>query len=40
MRFRLRNRVGRVLRFRMGSPAGVPDVQFLCQNPGGKIRNC
>jgi Putative metal-binding motif len=39
VRFRLRNRVGRVLRFRMRS-AGVPDVQFLCQDPGGKIRNC
>jgi hypothetical protein len=40
VRFMLRNHVGRVLRFRMRSPGGAPDLRFLCQNPGGKIRNC
>jgi hypothetical protein len=32
-------RIGRVLRFRIGSP-GEPNVDFLCQPPGQKIRDC
>jgi hypothetical protein len=32
-------RIGRVLRFRIGSP-GVPSVDFLCQPPGRRVRDC
>jgi len=32
-------RVGRVLRYRMGTP-GLPDVQFLCRPPGGSAGPC
>jgi hypothetical protein len=32
-------RIGRVLRYRMGSP-GVPTVGFLCRPPGAKARDC
>ena len=40
LRFTLRGHIGRVLRFRMRSPGGLPDVDFLCLPPGGKIRDC
>jgi len=33
-------RIGRVLRFRIGSSPGVPSVDFLCQPPGQRIRDC
>jgi hypothetical protein len=33
-------RIGRVLRFRIGSTPGEPNVDFLCQPPGQKIRDC
>jgi hypothetical protein len=33
-------RIGRVLRFRVGSTPGEPNVDFLCQPPGQKIRDC
>jgi hypothetical protein len=33
-------RIGRVLRFRIGSSPGEPNVDFLCQPPGQKIRDC
>ena len=33
-------RIGRVLRFRIGSAAGEPSVDFLCQPPGKRIRDC
>jgi hypothetical protein len=33
-------RIGRVLRFRIGSTAGEPSVDFLCQPPGQRIRDC
>jgi hypothetical protein len=39
LRFTRAGRIGRVLRFRIGS-AGVPSVDFLCQPPGKKIRDC
>jgi len=32
-------RVGRVLRYRMGTP-GLPDVQFLCRPPGQRAGPC
>jgi hypothetical protein len=32
-------RVGRVLRYRMGTP-GLPDVVFLCRPPGGRAGPC
>jgi hypothetical protein len=32
-------RVGRVLRYRMGTP-GLPDVEFLCRPPGGRAGPC
>ena len=37
--FTLPRRIGRVLRFRIGSP-GVPDVDFLCKRPGRRAREC
>jgi hypothetical protein len=37
--FALRRRIGRVLRFRIGTP-GVPDVDFLCKPPGRRARDC
>ena len=39
LRFTLAGRIGRVQRFRIGSP-GVPSVDFLCQPPGRRIRDC
>jgi hypothetical protein len=33
------SRIGRVLRYRVGSP-GVPSVQFLCRPPGAKAGPC
>jgi hypothetical protein len=39
LRFTHAGQIGRVLRFRIGSP-GVPSVDFLCQPPGAKIRDC
>jgi hypothetical protein len=39
LRFERAGRIGRVLRFRMGSP-GVPSVDYLCRPPGRKIRDC
>lgn len=33
-------RIGRVLRFRIGANAGEPSVDFLCQPPGQKVRDC
>ena len=39
LRFTRSGRIGRVLRYRIGSP-GVPRVDFLCQPPGRRIRNC
>jgi hypothetical protein len=39
LRFTRAGRIGRVLRYRIGSP-GVPSVDFLCQPPGQKIRDC
>jgi hypothetical protein len=32
-------RMGRVLRYRMGTP-GLPDVEFLCRPPGGRAGPC
>jgi hypothetical protein len=32
--------IGRVLRFRIGSTAGEPSVDFLCQPPGQRVRDC
>lgn len=39
LRFTLADHIGRVLRFRMGSP-GLPDADFLCRPPGGGTRDC
>ena len=39
LRFTRAGHVGRVQRFRIGSP-GVPSVDFLCQPPGRRIRDC
>ena len=39
VRFTRAGRIGRVQRFRIGSP-GVPSVDFLCQPPGQRIRDC
>lgn len=39
LRFTRAGRIGRVQRFRIGSP-GVPSVDFLCQPPGSRIRDC
>jgi hypothetical protein len=39
LRFTRAGRIGRVLRYRIGSP-GVPKVDFLCQPPGQKTRDC
>ena len=39
LRFTRAGRIGRVQRFRIGSP-GVPSVDFLCQPPGQRVRNC
>lgn len=39
LRFTRAGRIGRVQRFRIGSP-GVPSVDFLCQPPGRRIRDC
>jgi hypothetical protein len=39
VRFTRARRIGRVLRYRIGQP-GVPDVEFLCRTPGGRIRGC
>ena len=39
LRFTRAGRVGRVHRFRMGRP-GVPSVDFRCQPPGRRIRDC
>jgi hypothetical protein len=33
------SRVGRVLRYRLGTP-GLPDVEFLCRPPGGRSGPC
>jgi hypothetical protein len=33
-------RIGRVLRFRIGATAGQPNVDFLCQPPGQRARDC
>ena len=33
------SRIGRLLRFRFGTP-GQPDVDFLCLPPGGGTRDC
>ena len=33
------NRIGRLLRFRVGTP-GQPTVAFLCLPPGGGTRDC
>ena len=33
------NRIGRLLRFRIGTP-GQPTVAFLCLPPGGGTRDC
>jgi hypothetical protein len=33
-------RIGRVLRFRIGSTAGVPSVEFRCRPPGKAVRDC
>jgi hypothetical protein len=40
LRFARTGRIGRVLRFRIGSTAGVPNVDYLCQPPGQSIRDC
>jgi hypothetical protein len=40
LRFTRSGRIGRVLRFRIGSAAGEPSVDFLCQPPGQQIRDC
>ena len=40
LRFTRRQHIGRVLRFRIGTDAGVPDVDFQCRPPGGKTRDC
>ena len=40
LRFERAGRIGRVLRYRIGSAAGEPSVDFLCRPPGQKIRNC
>lgn len=39
LRFTRAGRIGRVLRYRIGSP-GVPKVDFLCQPPGQRARDC
>jgi hypothetical protein len=39
LRITMSGRTGRVLRFRIGSP-GLPDVDFRCQDPGGKEKDC
>jgi hypothetical protein len=39
LRITMSGRTGRVLRFRIGSP-GLPDVQFRCQDPGEKEKDC
>jgi hypothetical protein len=33
-------RIGRVLRFKIGSTPGVPTVEFRCKPPGKRIRDC
>ena len=38
--FTRRGHVGRVLRYRMRSGGALPDVDFMCQRPGGKARDC
>jgi hypothetical protein len=40
VRFTLRNHIGRVLRFRMRSPGGLPSTAFLCKPPGKRARDC
>ena len=39
LRFTRAGQIGRVLRYRIGSP-GVPKVDFLCQPPGQRARDC
>jgi hypothetical protein len=39
LRFTRAGRIGRVLRYRIGSP-GVPSVDFLCRPPGQRVRGC
>ena len=38
--FTLRGHVGRVLRYRMRSGGALPDVDFMCQPPGRRARDC
>ena len=33
-------RIGRVLRFKMTATPGVPNVDFRCKPPGGRVRDC
>jgi hypothetical protein len=40
LRFTRRGHVGRVLRYRMRSGGALPDVDFMCQPPGRKVRDC
>jgi hypothetical protein len=40
LRFTLRNRIGRVLRYTIGRPGDAPDVRFLCLPPGGRPVGC
>jgi hypothetical protein len=39
LRFTRAGKIGRVLRYRM-TKAGAPSVDFLCQPPGQKARDC
>jgi hypothetical protein len=39
LRFNRTARIGRVLRYRIGTP-GLPDVSFLCRPPGGTAGPC
>jgi hypothetical protein len=40
LKFTRAGRIGRVLRFRIRTQPGVPSVDFLCQPPGGRVRDC
>jgi hypothetical protein len=40
VRLTIARRVGRVLRFTIRGPGDAPDVEFLCQQPGGRPAGC
>jgi Putative metal-binding motif len=40
VRFTLARHIGRVIRFRMVAPGGLPNVAFLCKPPGRRARDC